>query len=153
MFHQQISPFYYSEGQDSLECLDWEGNLVEHGLRYIPDREKPCEHCECHNGQPVRCVSMMCAPPPCQNYVQVPGKCCQVRCLVFGLTPNPHGLGRRSSQIAQLHRSDPRIRSQRGTHASVPLKLLAPCKAMQHHIYPAGQYCNAIPVTWQCFLH
>ncbi|ELU04016.1 hypothetical protein CAPTEDRAFT_29685, partial [Capitella teleta] len=62
-------------------CTNWEGDHVAHGLRYIPDRDKPCQHCQCENGRPTRCLSMTCAPPPCQHYQQIPGKCCRVRCL------------------------------------------------------------------------
>ena len=71
------------EGQvpgESLECLDWEGDLVAHGSRYTPDGDSPCEHCLCDNGEPTNCVMTSCAPPPCTNYVQVKGQCCQVEC-------------------------------------------------------------------------
>lgn len=79
----EVSFFTYSllPAVKDLQCLDWKGQPVSDGFKYIPKKEDPCMACVCDDGFPIMCTAVLCSPPECHMWEPVDGECCRFNCI------------------------------------------------------------------------
>ena len=64
----------------SLGCKIAPGKVLAVGEVYNLD-ESGCTSCKCDKSGLAACIAVKCAAPSCDNYRQIPGKCCEFECL------------------------------------------------------------------------
>ncbi|ESO97735.1 hypothetical protein LOTGIDRAFT_228315 [Lottia gigantea] len=81
-------------GMDSAQCYDFQGNPVNNGEKYVPNKEDPCMTCICDKGFRIMCKSVACSPPGnCELWEQIEGVCCEYKCIKSGSGNNVQGGG------------------------------------------------------------
>ncbi|XP_050599853.1 uncharacterized protein LOC126927906 [Bombus affinis] len=61
-------------------CTDFEGEVVSHGMMYVPG-PSVCNLCFCYHSEPKWCRAIFCSPPfNCKKF-RVERRCCEFQCL------------------------------------------------------------------------